>query len=80
MMSQKRTYGICSMCTTNVREIPTVVAATGQRRHTTQNFPPCKRTTQVSRYTLDQQEEMATVLAVLRSRQVSQKHERTLTS
>ena len=29
-----------SMCTTNVREIPTVVAATGQRRHTTQMFIP----------------------------------------
>ena len=73
--NDKRTQGICTMGATTVCELSTVVAATRQRRHpsisakgeclTLHVLAPRK----VSIYTLDQQEEIATVLAVLRSRQ-----------
>ena len=72
--NEKRTQGICTMGATTVRDCPLWWQPHDNgdilRSPPTQNFNPARTcTTQVSTYTLDQQEEMATVFVVWRKRQ-----------
>ena len=68
-------YHTRSMGTTKVRGLSTLVATMSPGRHPSISAnarcnTACYGTTQISIFTLDQQEEMATVLAELRSLKV----------